>query len=453
MTFIFYDTETTGLEAAFDQILQFAAVVTDDSFNSLEELNLRCRLQPHVLPSPGAMVVTGVAPQIIQQAPLSCYEMISEVRAFIERWSPAVLIGYNSIGYDEKMLRQAFYQHLHPVYVTNTRGNTRMDVLILAHAVATWHPDVLRLSLNEKGKPSFKLVDLIKANGLTMGSAHDALADTRATIDLARFLKEVAPEVWDDVFGSRSKSLVCERLEKERLVHFTDWQFKKPTIAAGLICTAPDNLAIHAMFDLEYDPEAYLDVDLDKAKKLLKASPRPIRLLRANNLPIVRSWRDGTVPDLDRPTALARLEKIAGHATFRTVIGQAVAGQYDDAEPSAHIEAQIFDGFPSRNDSVLMEKFHKAPWAQRHSICQSFEDVKYRKFGERLIFAEYPSALPADIREELQRWCQERHLTEEDCKWMTRAKALAGLKELEAKGIAPGELLADMRTFFVTEPE
>ena len=39
MTFVFYDTETTGLDSAFDQILQFAAIVTDDAFNTLEELN------------------------------------------------------------------------------------------------------------------------------------------------------------------------------------------------------------------------------------------------------------------------------------------------------------------------------------------------------------------------------------------------------------------------------
>ena len=66
MTFIFYDTETTGLNSAFDQVVQFAAIVTDDDFNIQEELNLRCRLKPHVIASPGAMRVTGVGPKAIQ---------------------------------------------------------------------------------------------------------------------------------------------------------------------------------------------------------------------------------------------------------------------------------------------------------------------------------------------------------------------------------------------------
>jgi len=106
MTLVFYDTETTGLNAAFDQITQFAAIVTDDQFNVLEELDLRCRLRPHQIASPGAIRVTKVGPKAIQRAPLSAYEMACQIRRFIERWSPAVLVGFNSISFDESMLRQ-----------------------------------------------------------------------------------------------------------------------------------------------------------------------------------------------------------------------------------------------------------------------------------------------------------------------------------------------------------
>ena len=51
MSFVFYDTETTGMNWAFDQILQFAAVRTNADLDPVAELNLESRLLPHVVPS------------------------------------------------------------------------------------------------------------------------------------------------------------------------------------------------------------------------------------------------------------------------------------------------------------------------------------------------------------------------------------------------------------------
>jgi exodeoxyribonuclease-1 len=55
--FVFYDFETTGTDPAFDQPLQFAAILTDDEFNEVERVDFRCRLSPLVLPSPMALAI------------------------------------------------------------------------------------------------------------------------------------------------------------------------------------------------------------------------------------------------------------------------------------------------------------------------------------------------------------------------------------------------------------
>jgi hypothetical protein len=60
MGFVFYDLETTGVSPAYNQPLQFAAIRTDDSFVEIERVNLRCRIAPHIIPSPQALIVTGV---------------------------------------------------------------------------------------------------------------------------------------------------------------------------------------------------------------------------------------------------------------------------------------------------------------------------------------------------------------------------------------------------------
>lgn len=108
MTFAFYDLETTGLSPAFDQPLQFAAILTDGEFREIKRVNLRCRIAPHIIPSPWALAVTGVRPaQLLDAALPTLFEFTQEIGALIDRWSPAIRTGFNSIRFDEEMLRQA----------------------------------------------------------------------------------------------------------------------------------------------------------------------------------------------------------------------------------------------------------------------------------------------------------------------------------------------------------
>ena len=53
--FIFSDTETTGRdERDFIQIIQSASVLTDETFQALDSMNVSCAPLPWVIPSPGA---------------------------------------------------------------------------------------------------------------------------------------------------------------------------------------------------------------------------------------------------------------------------------------------------------------------------------------------------------------------------------------------------------------
>ena len=54
-------------------------------------------------------------------------------------------------------------------------------------------PMGLEWPIKPEGGVSFKLGDLAAANGLLHESAHDALSDVRATIALARKLKDAQP--------------------------------------------------------------------------------------------------------------------------------------------------------------------------------------------------------------------------------------------------------------------
>ena len=117
--FIFYDLETSGLNKMFDQIFQFAAVLTDSNLNIIDEFEIRSRRMPHIVPNPGALLVTGVKPDAIDQAEFSYYEFSTNIKDKLLDWSPAIISGYNTLSFDEPFLRSLFYQNLNCFIVIN----------------------------------------------------------------------------------------------------------------------------------------------------------------------------------------------------------------------------------------------------------------------------------------------------------------------------------------------
>src|SRR4051812_7597648 len=106
MRYVFYDTETTGTNTTFDQILQFAAIYTDEEFKEIDRIEVRSRLLPYVIPAPGALLTNGVSVERLHDPELpSHYEMARGIHRKLRSWSPATFIGYNSIGFDEGIFR------------------------------------------------------------------------------------------------------------------------------------------------------------------------------------------------------------------------------------------------------------------------------------------------------------------------------------------------------------
>ncbi|MDB5450479.1 MAG: hypothetical protein JWQ52_1607 [Phenylobacterium sp.] len=107
MSLIFYDLETTGTSSRWDQFLQFACIRTDDDLNVIDvPFEIRSRLQPHIVASPGALHVTGQSIEdVLDPDRPSHYEMVSAIREHLNGRCPSVFIGYNSLRFDEEFLR------------------------------------------------------------------------------------------------------------------------------------------------------------------------------------------------------------------------------------------------------------------------------------------------------------------------------------------------------------
>ena len=63
-SFFFYDLETTGLNPREARIMQFAGIRTDSDLNIIgEPANYLIKQSDDCLPSPEAVLVTGITPQ------------------------------------------------------------------------------------------------------------------------------------------------------------------------------------------------------------------------------------------------------------------------------------------------------------------------------------------------------------------------------------------------------
>ena len=127
MNYVFYDFETSGTDRYFDQPIQIAAQLVDEKFNVLDEINEKCKLKDGIVPNPAALLINKVDIDTLENGQ-SFFQMIDKIYKTFNKWSPAIFFGYNSIFFDEVVLRQSLYQSMYSPYLTNTNKNRRSDI-------------------------------------------------------------------------------------------------------------------------------------------------------------------------------------------------------------------------------------------------------------------------------------------------------------------------------------
>ena len=416
MTFVFYDTETTGTDTSFDQILQFAAIRTDDDLIELDRFEIRCRLLPHVIPAPGALLATRVTPAVLTDSTLpSHYEAVCAIADQLKRWSPATFVGYNSIEFDEKLLRQAFYQSLKPIYLTNTGGNQRADILKLIDAAIVFDANSIAVPLSDKGRITRRLDRIAPANGFDHVNAHDAQADVEATIFMARLVRTRNPSLWDEVMASSAKNAAIDILRSNDALALVEAHYARHNVIPVTWCGQnPTYAAQIGVFDLRHDPADFIGLTTQQLTKAIKAPKSALRIVKANAQPILislaRAGRDA-IKDLPSNSVIAsRLRAIQSNKSFQSRVGEAISGRYPEAAPSPLIEKRIYDRFSTAGDMRLAAMFHEAPWEARRPMLDKLGDDRLRELGLRLLAFEAHHQLSADEQAQFHSWLRRRRL-------------------------------------------
>lgn len=411
MSFVFFDTETTGLSSHFDQIVHFAAIKTDASLNELERFEIRSRLCGHVVPNPSALWVNGIGiSQLLDPALPSHYEMMRKIYAKLLSWSPSIFAGFNSIRFDEEMLRQAFFQTLHPVYLTSKFNNGRGDVLNLAMSAVATAAGSLTVPLGENGRRSFKLPGLLAANNIAHGRAHDAMSDVAATVDLCRLIRSGAPQAWQSFNRFAKKATTIDFVESGEPFVLTQY-YSGEAYHTPVVCIGPDPM----------DPSKRLCLALNSRTRALLVAPAstvlealsqkgsPVRRVKINAGPSLTALYDAD--DLEFDLSEAELESLAEEVKANTAACQSLVGLIkSQAKPwpaGTHVEQQLYEGFISPEDEALFQRFHDGGWPERLAVLGQLKDARLRTLGLRLIHSEAPHVLNPS-----QRMAAETHLSQ-----------------------------------------
>ena len=437
MGFVIYDLETSGLHKRFDQILQFAAIHTDDELEPVDPpLHIRARLSPSTLPSAAALLVTGRSIEEITDPKLpSLHSVVQEVHAAFVRWTPAMILGFNSIKFDEELLRQAFYQNLqHPIYVTNIKNN-RGDVLRLARAVALLAPEAMTIP-NLNGHRSFRLTDIAQANGLRIEHGHDALSDAQTTLELCRMIRDRAPDAWSSFSRFAHKANVIEFIREEEAFALLGERAESDFACVTLVASHPTDTNLHYCLDLTADIPALQEMSVEELCFAIGHKGGPVRALRANASPAMAQLWELESQNL-LPIPAQDIERLANSVRADEEFLDRLAAAIQSNQPvwpvSEHVEEQIYDRFIPNGDSDLFSVFHQTDWSERLSFIAKFSDPRVKRLAQRLILQEAPHVLDPKRRSALAHEVEKRlDGSIADAPWTTAPKLMAEIEALSA---------------------
>ncbi|VXB72978.1 exonuclease I [Pseudomonas sp. 8AS] len=420
-----YDYETTGINPRSDRPLQVAGIRTDEQLNEIgEPLNIYCQPSDDILPHPAACRITGITPQILCDQGLCEAEFMARVHA--ELALPGTCgAGYNSLRFDDEMTRYSLYRNFYDPYAREWQnGNSRWDLIDLVRTAYALRPEGIAWPHDEEGRASLKLERLTEANGIEHGQAHDALSDVRATIALARLLRERQPKLYDYLFQLRSKHKVMEQIRLlQPLVHVSGRFAGSRNYLAVVLPLAwhPRNRNALIVCDLQAEVRPLLELDAQTLRQRLYTRrdqlaegelPVPLKLLHINRCPVVASLKVLRAEDTQRlQLNLAECETRA--QLLRDGVAQwqeKLAHIYAEEEFAAldDPEQQLYGGFLGDRDRRLCEQVRQASALQLARDNWGFLDARLPELLFRYRARNFPASLSQQEAATWQAFCRTR---------------------------------------------
>ena len=412
-----WDGGRSGPYPRRDRPSQFGAIRTTLDLEVVgEPVELHCRPSVEEPPAIGACLVTGIVPSDTAAG--------LEEGAFIEAVIDALstpgttCTGWNSLGYDDEIVRFAAWRNLLPPYDREyKRDNARFDLLVaFRFAWATGRRSGIEWPTYEDGSVSLALGDLAAANGIEdhAETAHDALADVRATIELARLLRRSQPKLWDYAFGLRRKKAVSKVVDVEGSPFLLCDRGIGAARGHATIAVTIDQLDTNGrlVLDLHGDPAEILDLEPRQLHarfhRLDPDLPRvPVRRIRTNKLPMVTTPKvldtaaEGwTGIGIDREVVDSRMAFVREH---HARIRERLRLVADEPPETANVDPEelLYAGFPADGDSYAMRTARDGGPEALRRFSRTAGDERLAELAFRYLARTHPESLDA---EERARW-------------------------------------------------
>lgn len=425
-TFFFYDLETSGLSARSDRIMQFAGQRTNVNLEPIgEPVNVFVALNDDTLPSPDALMVTGITPQQTQAEGYTeaQFAKLLDEEVFTEG---TIAVGFNSIRFDDEFMRAFFWRNFYDPYAWTWRDKrARWDLLDVVRMTRALRPEGIEWPTVD-GKEVNKLELLSKVNGLEHTKAHDALSDVEALISVTKLIKDKQPQLYEHLFTMKDKRKVMELInldDKRPFVYVSgryDAAYHKATVAFPLTSSRNGNIAV---YDLRHDPTPFVNLSKEELTKRFFApweerqkdgfQAVPVKELQYNRAPAVapigvlekeNGWERIS---LDQGTITNHRNILLAHPEFAENIRSLYEGR-PEFKKEKDPEGQLYDGFLGDRDAIRVLKVRESNANQLADMHPEFDDERLAPLLLHYKGRNFPQSLSEDEMRSWEQWKSER---------------------------------------------
>lgn len=414
-TFFFYDLETSGLNPREARVMQFAGIRTDMDLKQIgESYNILVKLNDDVLPSPEALMVTGITPQQTIDDGISEAEFAKILAT--EVFTPeTTTVGFNNIRFDDEFIRHLFWRNFYDPYEWSWKdGRSRWDLLDVVRMTRALRPEGIEWPVDDKGAATNRLELITKANGLDHVKAHDALSDVEALISVTKLIKDKQPQLYEYLLKMRDKNEIKKLVNldyKQPFIYVSgrfEAEFNKATIAFPLTTGKNGNVVI---YDLRYDPTPFVKLSQkDLAKKFYATweerqeddfEKLPVKEIQYNRAPAVAPLGVLSQGDGWKKIALSE-EIIAKNKAILLAVpefAENIRSLFENREEfkkSPDPEAQLYDGFVPDIDKVRIEAVRNADERQLADFHPNFVDERLEPLLLHYKARNFPNSLAED---------------------------------------------------------